>query len=129
MPLYNTTTTALALNIPLKWLDNLLSHHKIPGVHQAKQGIPRRLSPEALEIIAVTHALSQSGLPIPTALELSHTLCTTPESPIALTPFLTLSLDIPLLRRTLSNHLTRAIEIAPTPQRGRPPKRPMRRPG
>jgi hypothetical protein len=43
---YTIATAALALNISTKWLDNILSHNKILGVRQNRQGVARRFSIE-----------------------------------------------------------------------------------
>src|SRR5438045_5689030 len=45
---YIIATAAVALSIPVKWVDNVLSHNRIAGVTQARQGVSRRLSIEGL---------------------------------------------------------------------------------
>jgi hypothetical protein len=125
MPFYNSLSVSTALNVSPKWLDNLLSHHSIAGVQQAKQGIPRRLSTEAIEIIAIARSLTEAtNLPMLSALTLAHSLCTTQDASVDLTPFLSISLNIHHFRQSLTQHLAHATEITPQPSRGRPPKHP-----
>ena len=42
-----------------KWVDNLLSHHAIPGVEGGRQGSARRISAEGIEYIALVRLLTQ----------------------------------------------------------------------
>src|SRR5580704_4395697 len=94
MPFYNTSSTATALGISPKWLDNLLSHNKIEGVYQAKQGVARRLSVEAIATIAVTYQLAESvGLPVAQAVGLAEQLFASPQNSVTLSEAITLTLD------------------------------------
>ena len=45
---YTVGTAALALDVPTKWLDNVLSHHSVPGVVQERQGVSRKVSLEGV---------------------------------------------------------------------------------
>jgi hypothetical protein len=61
---YTVATAALALGMPVKWVDNLLSHYTVPSIHQERQGIARRLSIEGLLILGITVLLvDELGLP------------------------------------------------------------------
>ncbi len=131
MPLYNSASCAIALEVTPKWLDNVLSHHVISGVQQARQGIPRRLSSEAIEILAVARSLTESvGVSMADAIEIGRQLCAesgsvsepTHRSTVALTELISLSIDRRRLREELDERLARAMEITPQPARGRPPK-------
>ena len=94
MPLYNISTTSAALGIPSKWLDNLLSHNKIDGVEQAKQGVKRRLSLEAVAVIAVTYRLSEAtNIPIGRAVALAERLIWSPEHSITIADTVTFTID------------------------------------
>jgi hypothetical protein len=125
MPLYNTASVTVALGVTAKWIDNLLSHNKIEGVQQAKQGIPRRLSLEAVAAIEIIRTLHDAGMPVSSAASLARQLFESSRegsltAKVALSPMLDLVLDRPTLQRTLTDRLTEAIEITPHRVRGRP---------
>src|SRR5687768_2095673 len=74
---YSVATAALALDVDSKWLDNLLSQHRVPGVAQARQGVQRRIQAEALYLIATTHGLNRDfQVPVGVALRLAQALWT-----------------------------------------------------
>jgi hypothetical protein len=125
MPLYNTASITVALDVTAKWIDNLLSHNKIDGVQQARQGIPRRLSLEAVAAIELIRTLHDAGMPVTSAASLARQLFDSPTedaqtAKLALSPTLTLVLDRQALQQTLADRLTEAIEITPHRVRGRP---------
>lgn len=121
MPLYNCSSTAAALGVSSKWLDNLLSHNNIDGVSRARQGVPRRLSSDAVVTIAIANQLNAAaGVPIATALQLATQLVETENHTVQLGSGLTLSVDVTFLRSTVSAQLAQAVELTPTPPRGRP---------
>ncbi len=124
MPLYNTSTVATAIGVTNKWLDNLLSHNHIPGVQSASQGVSRRLSLAAVTQIALTKDLVDLlNVPVATAVRVASTMLTDPDgkslgdSPIRIT------MDLDEFRSGVLESLARAVELAPTRRRGRPPKR------
>ena len=124
MPLYNTATAATAIGVTSKWLDNLLSHNHIPGVQSESQGVSRRLSLAAVTQIALTKELIQLlNVPIPTAVQVASTMLADPDgkslgdSPIRMT------IDLHEFQAEVLQCLARAVELAPTRRRGRPPKR------
>ena len=55
--LYTVATAALAIGMPIKWVDNVLSHNKLIGIRQDRQGVARRLSIEGLLVLALTALL------------------------------------------------------------------------
>jgi hypothetical protein len=121
MPSYNTSSTATALGISQKWLDNLLSHNKIEGVYQAKQGVARRLSMEAITTIAVTYQLTESiGLPVAQAVRLAEQLFASPDNSVVLSDAITLAIDRTQVELSVSQRLAHAVEVTPIPARGRP---------
>jgi hypothetical protein len=124
MPLYNTATAAVALKVPPKWLDNLLSHNHIDGLQNETQGVARRLSVEAVAFLMVARELiDQMELSVPAALRTARRLIDAPEGNLALSPRLHMTLDASALRADVLARLRRAVETAPAPRRGRPPKR------
>jgi hypothetical protein len=48
MRAYTVATTAVTLNVPTKWVDNVLSHYHVPGVARNQQGVSRKLTYQAI---------------------------------------------------------------------------------
>jgi hypothetical protein len=120
---YTVAATAVALGVSSKWVDNVLSHHQVPGVHQTRQGIARRVTPAALLILDLTLRLVRSlGVPLPQALETARRLIDAREGGIALSGVASIQIraDVETLTNDLNARLERAVEISPTPRRGRP---------
>src|ERR1700693_1417931 len=119
---YTIATAALALGTSIKWLDNVLSHNRVPGVAQERQGISRRLTVEGLLLLALAVLLIQEfGLPTPKAIALAEELAKNEGRYIA-ERGLNLGLDLASFRVQLLESLENAVEIAPVPRRGRPPR-------
>ena len=119
---YTIATAALALGTSSKWLDNTLSHYRVEGVVQRKQGVARRLTVEGLLILSVTLALTgELGATVGDAIELAQKIIaaggrfTSPHG-------LRIELDLQKFRDRLLSQLEHAVEVAPLPRRGRPPK-------
>ena len=119
---YTIATAALTLKMPVKWLDNTLSHIKIPGVRQERQGVARRITIDGLLIISIAALLiNELGISLSRAARMAETLATNnglPRSPGGLA----IQLDVEGLRLKLLERLEHAVEVAPIPKRGRPPK-------
>ncbi len=123
MRAYTVAATAVALGVNSKWVDNVLSHHHVPGVHQARQGIARRVTPVALLVLDVTLRLVRSlRIPLPQALEIARRLVDAGEGGIALSGAASIQIraDVGSLTNDLNGRLERAVEMSPTPRRGRP---------
>ena len=121
MPLYNSSTTATALGVSQKWLDNLLSHNKIGSIQQGGQGVSRRLSIESIAIISVARTVTES-LHVPTgqAVALAERMIASGMGEVALSPVIRVTVDLPRLRESLLQALAHAVEVTPNPARGRP---------
>jgi hypothetical protein len=120
---YTVATAALALRISGKSLDNILSHHKVPGVGQETQGVSRRLTIESLLSLAVILILTQElGMTLRAAIQVAEQIIggggavTSPSG-------LALQLDLDIVRDNVISRLEGAVEVAPLPRRGRPPKK------
>ena len=117
---YTVATAALALDVPAKWVDNILSHHTVPGVAQERQGIARKLTIDGLLVLALTSFLIQElGVPLPKAIGIAEHLLRKEgryESPRGFS----LMLDLSTFRANLLERLEDAVEMAPAPRRGRP---------
>src|SRR6202171_806414 len=110
---YTIATAALALGTSVKWLDNVLSHNRVPGVAQERQGISRRLTVEGLLVLALAVLLIQQlGLPTSKAIALAEDLARH-EGRYSTQQGLNLGLDLPSFRIRLLESLENAVEIAP----------------
>ena len=126
MRAYTVAATAVALGVSSKWVDNVLSHHHVPGVHQARQGIARRVTPAALLVLDVALRLVRSlDVPLPQALEIARQLVDAREGGIALSEAASIQIraDVETLTSDLNARLERAVEMSPTPRRGRPQRK------
>ena len=119
---YTIATAALALGVSAKWLDNTVSHFRVEGVHQERQGVARRLTPQALLALATSVVLTRElGVTLARALELAQNIIDG-DGELALGHRIVISMDLVALRADLLRHLEHAVEVAPLPRRGRPPK-------
>ena len=118
---YTVAAAALALGTSVKWLDNVLSHNRVRGVSQERQGVARRLTVEALLVLSIAVLLIQEfGMPTPRAIALAENLALN-EGRYTAPQGLNLALDLTSYRVLLLQKLETAVEIAPVPRRGRPP--------
>jgi hypothetical protein len=119
---YTIATAALTLEMPVKWLDNTLSHINVPGVHQERQGVARRITIDGLVILSITSLLiNQLGLSLSRAVNMAEKLAST--NGLYTSPSgIGIQLDLERLRINLLERLEQAVEIAPIRKRGRPPK-------
>jgi hypothetical protein len=119
---YTIATAALTLEIPAKWLDNTLSHIKVPGVRQERQGVARRITIDGLLILSIAALLiDQLGLSLSRAVSMAEMLAT--NNGLYTSPRgVGIQLDLDGLRSKLLERLEHAVEVAPIPKRGRPPK-------
>ena len=119
---YTIATAALTLEMPVKWLDNTLSHIDIPGVFQERQGVARRITIDGLVILSITSLLiNQLGLSLSRAVNMAEKLAST--NGLYTSPSgIGIQLDLERLRINLLERLEQAVEIAPIRKRGRPPK-------
>jgi dienelactone hydrolase len=118
---YTVATAALALRMPVKWVDNILSHHKIGGIRQERQGIARRLAVEGLLTLALAAFLIRElGLPTRRAITLADEIIKS-EGRYFGRQGLIVEIDLPAFQARLLEQLEAAVEMAPVPRRGRPP--------
>lgn len=119
---YTVAAAAVTLGMPAKQLDNILSHHSVPGVQRSRQGVQRLVAPSALIQLEIAVILADTlGMPFTLAIPLAaqiHRAGGTID--IADTPRLSLRLDLPSLTAQLDRRLADAVESAPHPKRGRP---------
>jgi len=123
MRAYTVAATAVTLGVSRKWVDNVLSHHRVNGVHQARQGILRRVTPSGLLNLEIALGLGRVlGIPIARALDISNDLMAARGGEIQLSgpPLITLRVDVDTMERALNARLEHALEMTPIPRRGRP---------
>ena len=119
---YTVGTAALALGVTTKWLDNVLSHFQLRGVHQQRQGIPRKVSVEAvLELSVALTLVTDLEIPTASALDLASILAQNAGRHRTASG-INIGVDLSTIRAGLEARLAQAVEITPLPKRGRPPK-------
>ncbi|HXI98116.1 MAG TPA: hypothetical protein VNG73_04175 [Gemmatimonadaceae bacterium] len=119
---YTIAAAALTVQMPVKWLDNTLSHIKISGVVQEKQGVARRITIDGLLILSIAALLiDQLGVSLSRAIRMAETLAN--NNGLYTSPGgVDIRLDLEVLRFELLERLEHAVEVAPIPKRGRPSK-------
>jgi hypothetical protein len=118
---YTVATAALAIGVPIKWVDNILSHNKLIGIRQQRQGIARHLGIEGLVVLALTALLiDQLGLPTTKAISVATEIMKGSGRYVR-EPGLSIEIDLASFQADLLQRLENAVEIAPVPRRGRPP--------
>lgn len=118
---YTVATAALALGVSTKWVDNILSHHKVVGISQERQGVARHLSIEGLFVLALTALLSHElGIPTAKAIIIAERIMKN-DGRYQAEQGLSIELDLVAFQTGLLERLENAVEIAPIPRRGRPP--------
>ena len=118
---YTVATAALVLGVPIKWLDNVLSHFSLQGIVQERQGVARRITIEGMLQLYLVHSLSSElGTTIVVATQVAQKLAA--DGLVELSNRITIRAGRDALRAELVDRLEHAVEIAPVPRRGRPPK-------
>lgn len=119
---YTVATAALALEVQAKWLDNTLSHFRVPGVQQKRQGVARRITIEGMLILAIAALLiDELGMPLAAAIRIAEGLAVN-SGEHTTTEGVGIRLSLERFRSALVERLENAVEIAPFPRRGRPQK-------
>ena len=120
---YTLATAALALGVTTKWLDNTLSHFRVQGVFQARQGVARRLPIESLALISIAlDLIADLDIPVARALDLANRLAAS-GGKLTLPSGATIEVDLRSISESLLQRLEHAVEVAPLPRRGRPPQK------
>ena len=120
MRAFDVNAAAIALDVTPKWLDNLLSHHDIPGVIGGRQGVRRRLQPRSILLIAIAARLvHELGSPMHRALHAAGHLVA--DGRFTGDLGFELRLDVAGLSREIEARLSEAAEVATLRRRGRPP--------
>ncbi|MEP6491597.1 MAG: hypothetical protein ABJF01_02885 [bacterium] len=111
-----------------KWVDNLLSHFKIPGVECAQRGIPRRISASGVHHVAlIRHLTQQLGLGVGGAVALAGKLLDGADAELALPVGLELRFDQAAFEQDVDRRIHASVESVTPARRGRPPQQVSRR--
>jgi hypothetical protein len=121
---YDVAIAALAADAPLKWVDNLLSQHTVPGVIRATRGVPRELTyPAILRIALVRELQAEIGVGVRDALALAADLLDRSADAVPARGHLRVTLDRAALEGEVGARLAEALESAPAPRRRRAARR------
>lgn len=119
---YTVGTVALTLGVPVRWVDNILSHHRVSGVVQERQGVSRKVAFEGLLQLSLSLSLiDELEIPAASALRIAGSILKAGGRYDTETG-ITISIDLSQIRADLESRLAQAVEIAPVPRRGRPPR-------
>lgn len=120
---YSVAVSALAIGSSQKWLDNVLSHFPVQNVAAEKRGVARRIPHSTLLHLALARELhTELAVGVREALELASRLLTADAGVVSAGGHLRVTCDRVTLERELTERLRDALEFAPTPRRGRPPR-------
>lgn len=124
MRLYSVAVTSLAVEAPVKWTDNLITHHDIPEVRSSRRGVARGVSWSGVVRIALIRMLHlELGCGVLEAVALADALLRDPNGTVVLGGRLTLAVDRVAVEREVQARLAEVLESAPRPRRGRPARR------
>ena len=122
MRAYTVATVAVTLGVTPKWLDNALTRFPIRGVIQSRQGVSRRLAPQAVVTLHLASQLIRTlGLSLAQAVLIAERAGEEPETAsIELFESTRLVVDVSAAASDVSARLAHAVEVTPVPKRGRP---------
>lgn len=123
---YSAKLIALTVGESSKWVDNLLSHHQLPGVSRSKQGVERQVTDEGLLAIEVTRMLaSELEIPFSRAAAIARSaVASRSESPLRFVTESGIAVVFPLaaIESRLRQRMIEAVEAIGRVPRGRPPR-------
>lgn len=120
---YSVRTTALALGVPPKWVDNVLSHYDIPGVASQRQGIEREVGDLGVLVLELIRVLNyELGIPIPRAVIIAIGIAADANARFVSPSGAEIRFSRTAIEVRLREQLIDAIEATPRMRRGRPPK-------
>ena len=120
---YSVKIAALTLGVPLKWVDNVLSHHDIPGVVSERQGVERAISDLGIRTLELIRIVSRElGASIPRAVAIATAAVGNPDTTFSTSSGAVLRFSSDAIDRRIRERLMDAIEATPRLKRGRPRK-------
>jgi hypothetical protein len=120
---YDVKTVALALDLSLKWIDNLLSHHALPGVSKSRQGVGRVIADEGVLAIELVRLLADFGLGVTRAVAITWEAMSSREQGelrYASESGVVLVFPVAAIERRLRDRMVDAIDAVARVPRGRP---------
>ena len=121
---YDVAVASLVLEAPIKWTDNLLSQNRIRDVVSQRRGIARRIGYPALIRMALIRQLHiRLGMGVADGVRIAADLLDSASAGVYQSGQLTLTIDVKELERSVDQRLIEVLESAPSPRRGRPPRR------
>ncbi len=121
MPSYDIGTTSFVVRAPRKWVDNVASHHALPGVESSGRGVRREFSFEALVLLSIVRLLiDELGLPLRRAVDVANLVCGSHEGTVTFPSGVSFTLDQDALAEEVRQRLLEAAESVPRIRRGRP---------
>ena len=124
---HSVRVAALALDVPLKWIDNVLSHHELPSIVRTTHGVARQLGEEGILALALCKTMvDELGVPIARACALAREIVRERGAPsvrVAIAPHVVLDVALDELQRRLRSRITDAAEAVAHVRRGRPPRK------
>jgi hypothetical protein len=121
---YHVEIARHASGVDHKWVDNLLSHYTVPGVHNKKQGVARRITLDGVYHVALISRLNREmGVSVGSAVSLAKRLLASESALATVGCGLELHLDRSALQSEIDRRVHEAVESSTPPRRGRPPKR------
>jgi len=123
MRAYTVATVAVTLGVTPKWLDNVLSRFPINGVIQSRQGVSRRLGPQAIVTLHIASELIRTlGMPVAEAIRIAERAGRADGvARIPLFSCASLTVDVAAAALEVNERVANAVEVTPVPKRGRPP--------
>ena len=121
---YSVRIAAVALGVPAKWVDNVLSQHDIPGVTSSRQGVERSISDLGIRVLEIVRIGShERGIPVSRSVEIAVAATAASDARFVTESGAELRFAIETIDRRLRERLVDAIEATPRLARGRPSMR------
>ncbi len=117
----STDTSAAALGVDRKTLDNMLAREARSLIQAGSRGRSRRIPIDVLERIAIAFVLQRDlGVGIVTGLDLASRILKSPTNSTTIGSLGALTFDAARLRQALAVSVDEALEGVPERRRGRP---------
>lgn len=118
---YHVDIAVFACGADTRWVDNLLSSYRIPGVESARRGVARRMSAHAIYRIAAVRQLSHGlGVSVDRAVDLAERLFAGEDARVSVSEHLEMHFDRPPFERAIDQRIAVAVESIVPARRGRP---------
>jgi hypothetical protein len=121
---YHVDIAHYAADADAKWVDNLLSHHRVPGVDAGGRGAARRLTVIGIYHIALTRRLHVAlDMAVAAAVAMARELLEGDASSVAVAAGVEIRFDRRIFTREIDALVAEAVEVIQPVRRGRPPAR------